>query len=137
MTLSTTYRLGTSSLPAASASSLPTWSFDTDLNSSRRARTCVTAAFSCCGVNVGLLPPPMTRHPPGLTLYVATKIPPKNFKWPSRRGYKLDDCFPPDHIREYAEKLKDPNSQKEREAFRTKMNFICRIEGKPPEGQST
>jgi hypothetical protein len=40
-------------------------------------------------------------------------------------------------IREYAEKLKDPNSQKEREAFRTKMNFICRIEGKPPEGQST
>ena len=41
-------------------------------------------------------------------------------------------------IREHApKKLKDPNSQKEREAFRTKMNFICRIEGKPSEGQST
>jgi aryl-alcohol dehydrogenase-like predicted oxidoreductase len=31
-------------------------------------------------------------------LYVATKVPPKNFKWPSRRGYTLDACFPPDHI---------------------------------------
>ncbi len=40
-------------------------------------------------------------------------------------------------VLEYAEKLKDPKSTKEREAFRTKMNFICRIEGKPPEGQST
>ena len=37
-------------------------------------------------------------------LYVATKIPPKNRTWPSRRGFTLDDCFPPDHIREYAEK---------------------------------
>lgn len=37
-------------------------------------------------------------------LYVATKIPPKNFKWPSRRGFTLDECFPPDHIREYTEK---------------------------------
>jgi aryl-alcohol dehydrogenase-like predicted oxidoreductase len=37
-------------------------------------------------------------------LYVATKIPPKNFTWPSRRGFTLDDCFPPDHIRAYTEK---------------------------------
>ncbi|MDR3618851.1 MAG: aldo/keto reductase [Paludisphaera borealis] len=37
-------------------------------------------------------------------LYAATKIPPKNFQWPSRRGATLDDCFPPDHIREYTEK---------------------------------
>jgi aryl-alcohol dehydrogenase-like predicted oxidoreductase len=36
-------------------------------------------------------------------LYTATKIPPKNFKWPSRREYSLDDCFPPDHIKEYVE----------------------------------
>jgi len=40
-------------------------------------------------------------------------------------------------IREYAEKLKNPKSKKEREAFRMKMNFICRIEGKPSEQQST
>ena len=46
----------------------------------------------------------LVRANPDKTLYVATKIPPKNFKWPSRRGYTLDECFPPDHIREYAEK---------------------------------
>jgi aryl-alcohol dehydrogenase-like predicted oxidoreductase len=46
----------------------------------------------------------VVREHPGKTLYVATKIPPKNFTWPSRRGFTLDDCFPPDHIREYAEK---------------------------------
>lgn len=34
-------------------------------------------------------------------LYTATKIPPKNFIWPSRREFSLDDCFPPDHIEEY------------------------------------
>jgi aryl-alcohol dehydrogenase-like predicted oxidoreductase len=37
-------------------------------------------------------------------LYAATKIPPKNFKWPSKREYVLEDCFPPDHIQEYVEK---------------------------------
>ena len=42
------------------------------------------------------------RHA-GKRLYVATKIPPKNLKWPSRRGYTLDECFPPDHIRSYTE----------------------------------
>jgi aryl-alcohol dehydrogenase-like predicted oxidoreductase len=36
-------------------------------------------------------------------LYTATKIPPKNFKWPSRREFSLDECFPPDHIQEYVE----------------------------------
>ncbi|MFQ6112690.1 MAG: aldo/keto reductase [bacterium] len=36
-------------------------------------------------------------------LYTATKIPPKNFKWPSKREYSLEDCFPPDHIEKYVE----------------------------------
>jgi aryl-alcohol dehydrogenase-like predicted oxidoreductase len=36
-------------------------------------------------------------------LYVATKIPPKNRRWPARADYLLDDTFPPDHIREYTE----------------------------------
>lgn len=31
-------------------------------------------------------------------LFTATKIPPKNFKWPSTREYPVDACFPPDHI---------------------------------------
>jgi aryl-alcohol dehydrogenase-like predicted oxidoreductase len=43
------------------------------------------------------------RHPEK-KLYLATKIPPKNFQWPSRRGYRLEDCFPADHIKEYTEK---------------------------------
>ncbi|RUL88063.1 aldo/keto reductase [Tautonia sociabilis] len=46
----------------------------------------------------------LVKEYPDRTLYVATKIPPKNFIWPSRREFSLDDCFPPDHIREYAEK---------------------------------
>ncbi|WP_435017468.1 aldo/keto reductase [Tundrisphaera sp. TA3] len=46
----------------------------------------------------------LVRDHPDKNLVVATKIPPKNFTWPSRAGFTLDDCFPPDHIREYAEK---------------------------------
>jgi aryl-alcohol dehydrogenase-like predicted oxidoreductase len=45
----------------------------------------------------------LKRHPEK-TLYLATKIPPKNFTWPSRKGFTLDECFPADHIREYTEK---------------------------------
>ncbi len=41
---------------------------------------------------------------PEKTLYVASKLPPKNFTWPSRRGFTLDECFPPEHIQEYARK---------------------------------
>jgi aryl-alcohol dehydrogenase-like predicted oxidoreductase len=41
---------------------------------------------------------------PNSGIIVATKIPPRNFTWPSRRGFTLDDCFPPDHIREYVHK---------------------------------
>ncbi len=41
----------------------------------------------------------LLRANPGKKLYVATKVPPKNRKWPSRRGLKLDDVFPPDYIR--------------------------------------
>jgi aryl-alcohol dehydrogenase-like predicted oxidoreductase len=46
----------------------------------------------------------LVRAHPEKTLVTATKIPPRNLTWPSRRGFTLDDCFPPDHIREYAEK---------------------------------
>ncbi len=43
----------------------------------------------------------LVRANPDEKLYTATKIPPKNFKWPSQREFTLDDCFPPDHIEEY------------------------------------
>ena len=42
------------------------------------------------------------RANPNKRMYVATKVPPKNRQWPSRRGVALDDVFPPDYIREYA-----------------------------------
>jgi len=41
---------------------------------------------------------------PDKHLYVATKIPPKNRKWPSQRDFTLDDCYPPDHVQEYVER---------------------------------
>jgi len=37
-------------------------------------------------------------------LYAATKIPPKNRKWPSKPEFSLDDVFPTDYIVEYTEK---------------------------------
>ena len=46
----------------------------------------------------------LVREHPDRRLYTATKVPPKNFTWPSRRGFTLDETFPPDHIREYAER---------------------------------
>ena len=39
------------------------------------------------------------RSNPDMNLYLATKVPPKNRTWPSRRGFALADVFPPDHIR--------------------------------------
>lgn len=37
-------------------------------------------------------------------LVVATKVPPKNLKWPGRAEYSVADTFPPDHVREFTEK---------------------------------
>jgi aryl-alcohol dehydrogenase-like predicted oxidoreductase len=45
----------------------------------------------------------LVRANPDKQLYTATKIPPKNWTWPSRRGFLLDDTFPAAHIREYTE----------------------------------
>jgi len=44
------------------------------------------------------------RANPGKRLLVATKVPPKNRQWPSRRGDRLDDVFPAKHIRTFAER---------------------------------
>jgi aryl-alcohol dehydrogenase-like predicted oxidoreductase len=46
----------------------------------------------------------LVRSNPEKKLYTATKIPPKNFRWPSRREYRVEECFPPDHIEEYVHK---------------------------------
>ena len=46
----------------------------------------------------------LVRAHPDRRLYTATKIPPRNFQWPSRRHFTLEDCFPPEHIEEYVER---------------------------------
>jgi aryl-alcohol dehydrogenase-like predicted oxidoreductase len=46
----------------------------------------------------------LLRARPASRLYSATKIPPKNMKWPASADSLLEDSYPPDHIREFAEK---------------------------------
>jgi aryl-alcohol dehydrogenase-like predicted oxidoreductase len=41
---------------------------------------------------------------PDKKLYAATKIPPKNKKWPSKPEYALEEVFPADYIVEFTEK---------------------------------
>ena len=46
----------------------------------------------------------LIRRFPEAKLYAATKIPPKNRRWPSRKGFTLDEVFPADYIVEYTDK---------------------------------
>jgi aryl-alcohol dehydrogenase-like predicted oxidoreductase len=46
----------------------------------------------------------LLRARPEARLICASKIPPKNLQWPATSDMRLDDTFPPDHIREFAEK---------------------------------
>src|SRR5215218_5267318 len=39
----------------------------------------------------------LVRANPDKRLYTATKIPPKDRQWPSRRGDQIANAFPPDH----------------------------------------
>lgn len=41
---------------------------------------------------------------PRKKLYVASKIPPKNRKWPSKRGFLIEDVFPTAYIHEYVDR---------------------------------
>lgn len=41
---------------------------------------------------------------PGHKLYVASKIPPKNRRWPSTSAYSIDEVFPADYIAKYVDK---------------------------------
>ncbi|HEX8187274.1 MAG TPA: aldo/keto reductase [Pyrinomonadaceae bacterium] len=43
----------------------------------------------------------LVRANPDKRLYTASKVPPKNRKWPSRRESTLEDTFPPDYVEEY------------------------------------
>jgi len=46
----------------------------------------------------------LLRANPERKLYTATKVPPKNRRWPSRREDSLDNCYPPEHVERYVEK---------------------------------
>jgi aryl-alcohol dehydrogenase-like predicted oxidoreductase len=45
----------------------------------------------------------LVRANPGKHLIVASKIPPGNRVWPSRRGFRLEEVFPPEYIRSSTE----------------------------------
>jgi len=44
------------------------------------------------------------RANPSKTLYTATKVPPKNRQWPSKRNFSLDESYPTEYVFEYVEK---------------------------------
>ncbi len=46
----------------------------------------------------------LLKSRPNAQLYCASKIPPKNMKWPAPADARLEDSYPPDHIREFTEK---------------------------------
>ena len=43
---------------------------------------------------------------PGKRLYSASKIPPKNDRWPALPKYAYHDVFPPDHVFRYADRIR-------------------------------
>jgi len=43
------------------------------------------------------------RHP-SKKLYTASKIPPKNFKWPAKPDYSFEESYPTEHVVAYTEK---------------------------------
>lgn len=45
----------------------------------------------------------LVRASPERRLLTATKVPPRNRRWPSRRGDPVAQAFPPDHVRECVE----------------------------------
>ena len=42
----------------------------------------------------------------GKPLYAASKIPPKNQRWPASAKYKYSDVFPPEHVFKYADMIR-------------------------------
>lgn len=55
------------------------------------------------GKSENLLGDLIKKHP-AKKLFAASKIPPKNRQWPSKRGANIDDVFPNDYIVEYVDR---------------------------------
>jgi aryl-alcohol dehydrogenase-like predicted oxidoreductase len=47
------------------------------------------------------------RSTPDRRLWTATKVPPKNQEWPPRPGDRLEDVFPPEHVRDWTRRSLD------------------------------
>lgn len=43
----------------------------------------------------------------GKALYAASKVPPKNQKWPASAKYKYSEVFPPEHVFKYADRIRE------------------------------
>ena len=48
----------------------------------------------------------IAKQNPGKRLYIASKVPPKNRKWPASPDYKYSEVFPRAHVIRYAEKIR-------------------------------
>ncbi|HWY71073.1 MAG TPA: aldo/keto reductase [Terriglobales bacterium] len=46
------------------------------------------------------------KQNPDKRLYVASKVPPKNLKWPASPDYKYSEVFPRNHVMRHAEKIR-------------------------------
>ncbi|HMB65144.1 MAG TPA: aldo/keto reductase [Eudoraea sp.] len=46
----------------------------------------------------------LVKRYPGSKLYTASKIPPKNFKWPAKPEYSLGESYPANHITEFTDR---------------------------------
>jgi aryl-alcohol dehydrogenase-like predicted oxidoreductase len=57
------------------------------------------------GKSDGLLGQTIAKNK-GKRLYAASKIPPKNERWPALLSYKYQDIFPPEHVFEYADLIR-------------------------------
>ncbi len=61
------------------------------------------------GKSDGLLGKILTQNnatPNGKPLYAASKVPPKNLKWPASVKSKYSDVFPPEHVFKYADMIR-------------------------------
>ena len=57
------------------------------------------------GKSDSLLGQAITKNP-GKRLYAASKIPPKNGRWPALPKYKYHEVFPPDHVFKYGDMIR-------------------------------
>ncbi len=48
----------------------------------------------------------LLAHNPEKRLYAASKVPPKNLKWPAHPSHDYDDVFPPDHVFKFADAIR-------------------------------